>query len=73
MKTKLTLSIEKAVVDEAKEYAAFKKSSLSRIVENALEQHTIQARPAFGDRWRGRFIPAGKRDARYSHLMERHA
>ena len=36
MNTKLTLTIEKEIIDKAKEYAKTKKRSLSDIIENYL-------------------------------------
>ena len=42
MDTKLTLKLDKHVIDRAKEYAASHKRSLSRIIESYLQSLTIQ-------------------------------
>ena len=42
MKTKLTLKLDKSVIEKAKEYASSQKVSLSRIVESYLKALTIQ-------------------------------
>jgi hypothetical protein len=42
MDTKLTLKLNKEVIDRAKEYAASHKRSLSRIIESYLQSLTIQ-------------------------------
>ena len=73
MKTKLTLTIDEDVIHEAKQHAASQQTSLSQLVENALSEQTRSAKPRFGDKWRGRFKAAGRDDARYAHLMRRHA
>ena len=56
---KLTLSVEESVVDRAKEYAAARGTSVSRLVEDYLR--LIADGPGYGekadtpvlDRWRG--------------------
>jgi hypothetical protein len=73
MKTKLTLTIEQSVVAEAKRHAAARGTSLSRVVEMALQEKTRDDRPRFGDKWRGRFEPARRRSARYKALVKRYA
>jgi hypothetical protein len=40
MNAKLTLTIEKAIIEKAKKYAAKKESSLSNIIENYLKAIT---------------------------------
>jgi hypothetical protein len=42
MDTKLTLKLDKSVIDRAKEYAASHERSLSRIIESYLQSLTIQ-------------------------------
>ena len=41
MDTKLTLKLDKVVIERAKEYAASRGSSLSRIIESFLQSLTI--------------------------------
>ena len=43
MNTKLTLKIDQEVIEKAKEYAASKKMSLSRIVEAYLQSLTSES------------------------------
>lgn len=43
MDTKLTLKLDKVVIERAKEYAASRGSSLSRIIESFLQSLTIKA------------------------------
>lgn len=42
MDTKLTLKLDKVVIERAKEYAATHKRSLSRIIESYLQSLTIE-------------------------------
>ena len=42
MDTKLTLKLDKTVIERAKEYAASNNRSLSRIIESYLQSLTIQ-------------------------------
>ena len=45
MDTKLTLKLDKFVIDKAKEYAAVRKRSLSRIIESYLRSLINQGDP----------------------------
>ena len=47
MLTKLTLTIDQSVVEQAKEYAQQKNRSVSRIVEEYLENITNNQNPTF--------------------------
>lgn len=49
MDAKLTLKLDKLVIDKAKEYAATHKRSLSRIIEAYLKSLTSQNMPNIGD------------------------
>jgi len=46
METKLTLKLDKRIIEEAKQYAAQHRLSLSRIVEAYLQSLTINSKPA---------------------------
>jgi len=48
MNTKLTLSVKKAVIEKAKQYAKNSNQSLSQIIESYLEKIT-SAQPELGD------------------------
>ena len=73
---KLTLSVEESVVDRAKEYAAARGTSVSRLVEDYLR--LIADGPGYGDkvatpvldRWRG--VLEGSRTGRreYGRYLE---
>jgi len=45
METKLTLNLNKVIIKKAKEYAKFKKTSLSQIVEDYFYYLTIKEKP----------------------------
>jgi len=45
MKTKLTLSLDESVIDQAKAYAAAQQTSLSRLIEEFLRTHTSLKKP----------------------------
>lgn len=49
MDTKLTLKLDKLVIDKAKEYATTHKRSLSRIIEAYLKSLTSQNKTNIGD------------------------
>jgi len=48
MNTKLTLSLNKLIIEQAKEYAKINNQSLSQIIESYLEKITSQE-PELGD------------------------
>ncbi len=48
MNTKLTLTLNKLIIEQAKEYAKINKQSLSQIIESYLEKITSQE-PELGD------------------------
>ena len=45
MDTKLTLNLDKAIIDKAKEYAKLHKISLSRLIESYLASLTTKKEP----------------------------
>jgi len=74
MKTKLTLTIDGALLPVAKRYAGTKGVSLSQMVEQALRKLTEAATPdrRFSRRWRGALSPAAKDTVRYRMLAKRY-
>jgi len=73
MKTKLTVTIEKELVPEAKRFARSRGISLSQLIEEALRDEMAPAgEPSFAERWRGRFGPAQRDDSRYRHLADKY-
>ncbi len=73
MKTKLTVTIERELVPEAKRFARGRGISLSQLIEEALrEEMAPAAEPGFAARWRGRLRPADRDDPRYRHLAAKY-
>jgi hypothetical protein len=63
VKTKLTLSIDRSVVQRGKKSAARSHVSLSRVVADMLERETTTEEPLFADYWYGRFSHVKDPDA----------
>lgn len=72
MKTKLTLTIDRDLLPEAKKVARGRGVSLSSLVEAALRDVIEPDRPGFVARWRGRFKLADRADDRYRALVEKY-
>ena len=72
MKTKVTLTIDENLLPQAKRYARQQKISLSGLVEKSLRQLTTQDQDSFSLRWRGKFNPADREDARYEQLAKKY-
>ena len=68
MKTKLTVTIDRDLVPQAKRYARARGLSLSQVIENALREMGAKDATSFSERWRGQFRPAARTDARYRAL-----
>jgi uncharacterized protein DUF6364 len=72
MKAKLTVSVDEHVVPRAKRYARRHGTSLSGLIERALRDASAADTPTFSARWRGRFKPARRAEARYRLLAKKH-
>jgi len=73
VKTKLTLSIDPALVPPAKRHARQRGLSLSQLVETALRAAAGEDDTgSFSARWRGGFRPAARADERYRALARRY-
>lgn len=73
MKTKLTVSIDDALIPEAKRFARGRGLSLSQLVETSLRSVTAESEStSFSQRWRGKFHPRGGHDERYQTLAKRY-
>ena len=72
MKRKLTITVDEDLVPRAKRYARSRGVSLSSVIENALRDITAEESPSFTERWRGRFEPAARDDARFRALAEKY-
>ena len=73
MRAKLTITIEKDLIPQAKRYAKSRGTSLSRLIEGALrEANASEKTLSFSERWRGRFRPAERDSARYKRLARKY-
>lgn len=72
MKTKLTVTVDRDLIPQAKRLARERGVSLSSIIEGALRELTGGAQPSFARRWRGTFEPAERADVRYQALTEKY-
>lgn len=72
MKTKLTVTIDAELVPRAKRYARSRGVSLSQVIETALRDLAAGDRKTFSQRWRGKFRPAKREDARYRALADKY-
>jgi hypothetical protein len=72
MKTKVTLTIDQDLLPKAKHYAQMQGISLSELVEKSLLRVTSQQQSSFSSRWRGKFEPTDKTDARYQQLAKKY-
>lgn len=71
MKTKVTLTIDKELLPQAKSYARSRGNSLSQLIENSLREMSHAEEAPFSKRWRGRFKKIRKETARYKALQKR--
>ena len=55
MKTKLTLTIEKDLIEQAKRAARSQRTSISSLVENFLGNLCIEQEQSFSSKWLGAF------------------
>lgn len=72
MRTKLTVTIDPAVLPRAKRAARAKGVSLSSIIEASLRQLGQESRPSFAARWRGRLKVTRRTGARYHQLANKY-
>lgn len=74
MKTKLTITVDKDLVPEAKRFARRRGVSLSSLIEDALRDMTSEGeRGSFSARWRGTMVLADReQDERYRALAEKY-
>ena len=72
MKRKLTITIDDALVAEAKRLARSRGLSLSSLIETSLRETLSHDAPTFAERWRGSFRPAHRVDPRYEALARKY-
>jgi len=58
VKTKLTITVDQQVLQQAKRHARSQGVSLSSLVEDALRGLADRDLPSFAEKWRGKFMPA---------------
>jgi hypothetical protein len=62
MKTKLTLSVDKELVAFGKAYAKRTGTSLSKFLEDALEEVRARDGQTFYEKWAGKLVPRSDAD-----------
>ena len=76
MKAKLTLTIDRELIPQAKRIAEARGVSLSSIVEDTFRQLQFSEQESFSSKWRGQFRvkspPEGLVDPRFQKLSERY-
>lgn len=74
MKSKLTITVEEALIPRAKQYARGKKKSLSALIEDLLKRATDSSEKSFSQKWRGAFeaTTKSKKDPRFEYLSKRY-
>ena len=72
VKQKLTLTVDENLLPVAKRFAKSQGLSLSLLVERQLREVAASDEPSFASRWRGKFRPAERNDARYDFLAKKY-
>lgn len=72
MRTKVTLTIDRALLPPAKRYARAHGRSLSQLVETNLRSLAESEEESFSALWRGKFKPARRQGPRYRRLASRY-
>jgi post-segregation antitoxin (ccd killing protein) len=72
MKQKLTITVDRELVPEAKRYARSRGVSLSSLIETELRGLVAEEGGSFASRWRGEFKPAAHHDPRYEALARKY-
>jgi hypothetical protein len=72
MKTKLTLTFDKAFLPKAKRYAREHGVSLSQLIEQTLKKIALKESPTFSEQWRGKFHLSERTSPRYKALKKRY-
>ena len=72
MKAKLTITIDRELLPEAKRYARSRGQSLSAVIEDALRTLAKPQQQSFSERWAGKFKLAERDDERYKYLVKKY-
>ncbi|MYD94307.1 MAG: hypothetical protein F4Y02_11590 [Chloroflexi bacterium] len=72
MKRKLTITVDNALVEEAKRFARSRGLSLSSLIETSLRDTLADDTPTVAEQWRGKFRAAERDDPRYEALARKY-
>ncbi|VGO22976.1 DUF6364 family protein [Pontiella sulfatireligans] len=72
MKTKLTVTMDDALIPKAKRYAQQHDRSLSSLIEESLRKLTSGQPESFSSQWKGKIEVAEKKDARFQQLAKKY-
>ena len=72
MKRKLTITVDDALLNDAKRFARSRGLSLSALIETSLRDSLANDAPTFAERWRGKFRAAERGDPRYEALARKY-
>ena len=72
MKAKLTITVDRDLIPDAKSYARSRGKSLSQLVEDELRRAIAEREEGFAQRWRGRFRAADGKDDRFAVLAKKY-
>ena len=72
MNRKLTITVDNALVEEAKRFARSRGLSISSLIETSLRDTLADDAPTFAERWRGKFRAAERDDPRYEALARKY-
>lgn len=72
MKRKVTVTLDERLIPRAKALARRRGLSLSALIERVLSEQAPPSGQPFSARWRGKFRPAARRDARYRTLARKY-
>ena len=72
MKRKLTVTVDDALLNDAKRFARSRGLSLSALIETSLRDSLANDAPTFAERWRGKIRAAERGDPRYEALARKY-
>ena len=72
MKRKPPITVDDALVHEAKRFARSRGLSLSSLIETSLRETLSDDAPSFATRWRGHFRPAQRDEPSYDALARKY-
>lgn len=72
MKRKLTITVDDALLNDAKRFARSRGLSLSALIETSLRETLANDAPTVAERWRGKFRATERDDPRYETLARKY-